>query len=224
MKSVKPTDLNAEQQQAKQTLDDPALDLQLQQWYQQSKASHPLPAHLKRQFSTNEPQPVVNLTNWRRRSTEWLALAACALMIIVWQKPELLLYKIDQVQQQDTLIVVHYLGKEHNQPESQIVNNNAKRQHLYQQAYQDYLKSSQLTASQHEQVYWRENIDAGWQLKSCDAVVLQINRDLLQRLQQEQPEQWQQLEQSQFVALKFGQQGQILGISQSHAAPNCTAI
>ena len=216
MRSVKPTD---------KPQDDQQLELQLQQWYQQSKATHQMPADLKQRLSNHSPQKnVVDLTKWRRRSTEWLALAACALMIIFWQKPELMLYKIDQVQQQDNMIVVHYLGAKNTEPDQQIVNNNAQRQHLYQQAYQDYLQSSQMTAAQHEQVYWRENIDAGWQLKSCDAIVLQINRDLLNRMQRDQPEQWQQLEQSQFVALQFGQQGQILGIKQSSAAPNCTAI
>lgn len=221
MTSNKPRDLHAK---SSATPDDPKLEQQLQQWYQQSKTNHPLPDALKQQFMTTAPKKVVDLATWRRRSTEWLAVAACALLIIFWQKPELILYKIDQVEQADTLIVVHYLGKENPQPESQIVNNQTKRQQVYQQAYQDYVKSSQFTAAQHEQVYWRENVDAGWQLKSCDAIVLQINRDLLQRLQQAQPDQWSQLEQSQFVALKFGQQGQILGISQSAAAPRCTAI
>lgn len=204
---------------------DQQLDLQLQQWYQQSKDRHPMPTALKQQFSETVPNKnVVDLEKWRRRSTEWLALAACALMVIFWQKPELLLYKIDQVQQQDTMIMVHYLGVENSGAVQQDVSTNSKRQHLYQQAYRDYLQSSQLTAAQHEQVFWRENIDAGWQLKSCDAIVLQINRDLLKQMQQAQPEQWQQLEQSQFVALKFGQQGQILAIKQSTAAPSCTAI
>lgn len=208
-----------------QTNDDQELELRLQQWYQQSKASHPLPKALKQQFYSVAPaKPVVDLEKWRRRSTEWLALAACALMIIFWQKPELLLYKIDQVQQQDTLIVVHYLGAERAESEQAVVSSNTQRQHLYQQAYRDYLQSTQLTAAQHEQVFWRENVDAGWQLKSCDAIVLQINRDLLNQMQQEQPEQWQQLESSPFVALKFGQHGQILAINKSAAAPNCTAI
>jgi len=221
MKSDKPQALRTDDQQT----DDQQLDLQLQQWYQQSKSSHPMPSALKQQFTAAAPaKNVVDLDKWRRRSTEWLALAACALMVIFWQKPELLLYKIDQVEQQDTMIVVHYLGAGNAEPEQQVVSTNTKRQHLYQQAYRDYLQSTQLTASQHEQVFWRENIDAGWQLKSCDTIVLQINHDLLKRMQQAQPEQWQQLEQSKFVALKFGQQGQILAIKQSAAAPNCTAI
>lgn len=219
------SDKHQEMQTDNHANDDQQLDLQLQQWYQQSKATHPMPEGLKQQFNTTEPtKNVINLEKWRRRSTEWLALAACALMVIFWQKPELLLYKIDQVQQQDTMIVVHYLGADNASAEEQVVSSNTKRQHLYQQAYRDYLQSSQLTAAQHEQVFWRENVDAGWQLKSCDAIVLQINHDLLKRMQQEQPEHWQQLEQSQFVALKFGQQGQILAIKHSVAAPNCTAI
>ena len=65
------------------TNDDQQLDLQLQQWYQQSKATHPMPEGLKQQFNTTEPtKNVINLEKWRRRSTEWLALAACALMVI----------------------------------------------------------------------------------------------------------------------------------------------
>ncbi len=219
------SDKHQKMQTGNHTNDDQQLDLQLQQWYQQSKSSHPMPAALKQQFNTTEPtKNVANLAKWRRRSTEWLALAACALMVIFWQKPELVLYKIDQVQQQDRLIVVHYLGGGNADPKLPVVSADTNRQHLYQQAYRDYLQSTQLTAAHHEQVYWRENIEAGWQLKSCDDIVLQINRDLLKRMQRELPEQWQQLEQSQFVALKFGQKGQILEIKHSVAAPSCTAI
>lgn len=209
----KPTDENA------------LFEQQLKQWYAESKASQPMPEAMKQQFSGQlPPNNVVDLAKWRRRTTEWLALAACALLIIFWQKPELVLYKIDQVQQQERLIVVHYLDAENNEPRSQVAENNAKRQQLYQQAYQDYLNSSQMTAAQHEQVFFRENIASGWQLTGCDPLVVQINRDLLERLQQQQPTAWPQLEQSQFVRLKFGEQGQIMAITQSSVAPNCTAI
>ena len=210
---------------AQQTDENELLDQQLKQWYAESKASQPMPEALKQQFSAQlPPNQVIDLATWRRRATEWVALAACALLILFWQKPELVLYKIDQVQQQERLIVVHYLDAENNEPRSQLAENNAKRQQLYQQAYQDYLNSSQLTAAQYEQVFFRQDIAAGWQLTGCDPLVVQINRDLLERWQQQQPSEWQQLEKSQFVRLKFGEQGQIMAITESAVAPNCTAI
>jgi hypothetical protein len=64
----------------------------------------------------------------------------------------------------------------------------------------------------------------GWFLAGCDAHDMALTAAWLEHFQQQQglsSQQWQQLQQSQWLQVTTGPQGQILAIARSDAPPRC---
>ncbi len=209
----------------------PQLDGVLRQWHQRSKQQHRLDKAQRQalQQLVFQEKPVRRRGQWQRGVQQLVALAACILVLVVWLTPPELMYQIEQQQQGLYTIQIHQLVPA---AEPQIATTTAsrsqQRQQQYQLVYQDYLRSQQQSQQQSQQLVartvavWRQGTADGWQLQSCDHLQLQVQTDLLDALKQQADQlQWQQLEQSRFLLLTMGAQGQILALKPAIAAPHC---
>jgi hypothetical protein len=201
------------------------LENKLKHWYRNSKQQHRLDgqqrlALQKLVLTERAPsQPV----DWQRGVQQMVALAACILVLVVWLSPQQLMYQIEQQQQGLYTIQIHQLAPVAAQqpPQSESSGSAAQqRQQQYQLVYQDYLRSQQQVAR--TVAVWRESTAEGWQLQSCEHLQVQVQADLLAALQQQTDQmQWQQLEQSRYMLLSIGAQGQILALKPGIEPPHC---
>lgn len=208
----------------------PQLDDVLRQWHQHSRQQHRLDKAQRQalQQLVLREKSVRRSGHWQRSVQQVVALAACVLVLVVWLTPPELMYQIEQQQQGLYTIQIHQLA-----PVTAAAQQNAavtpsraqQRQQQYQLVYQDYLRSQHESQQQvgRTVAVWREATAAGWQLQSCDRLQLQVHTDLLAALRQQQADQqqWQQLEQSRFLLLTMGAQGQILALKPGIEAPHC---
>lgn len=212
--SAVPTDTMAEQQ----------LDAALRHWHQHSKQQHRLdgPQRLALQQLVLQKKLVRSSSHWQRGVQQAVALAACILVLVVWLTPPELMYQIEQQQQGLYTIQIHQLAPATAQQSvATAPTRMQQRQQQYQLVYQDYLRSQQQVAR--TVAVWREATADGWQLQSCDHLQVQVQADLLVALKQQQADQqqWQQLEQSRFLLLTTGAQGQILALKPGLEPPRC---
>lgn len=212
-------------QAATQTVTAQPLDDALRQWHQHSKQQHRLD-HTQRlalQQLVLQKKTLRRPGHWQRGVQQIVALAACILVLVVWLTPPELMYQIEQQQQGLYTIQIHQLAPVAGQqlPLSESsVSTAQQRQQQYQLVYQDYLRSQQQVAR--TVAVWRESTSDGWQLHSCDHLQVQVHADLLAALQrQTDQQQWQLLEQSRYLLLSTGAQGQILALKPGIEAPNC---
>lgn len=204
---------------------DEQLDHALKQWHQHSRQQHALDPAQRRQLRAlvGQTPPV---RDWRRTVQQTIALAACVLVLVVWVNPPAPVYQIEQHQQGLYTIQIHQLAAEPaSAPASQAVAATAKesaRTSQYQAYQQDYLRSQQQSAARTFTV-WREPHQDGWQLQDCQHLQIQVQADLLAALreQQQNQQQWQLLEQSQYLLLTVGAGGQILALKPGIEAPHC---
>lgn len=207
----------------------PQLDEVLRQWHQHSKQQHRLDKTQRQalQQLVFQEKPVRRSGQWQRSVQQVVALAACVLVLVVWLTPPELMYQIEQQQQGLYTIQVHQLAPVTAAQQNVAVTPTRaqQRQQQYQLVYQDYLRSQQQSQRQvaHTVAVWRQVTADGWQLQSCDRLQLQVHTDLLDALKQQQADQqqWQQLEQSRFLLLTMGAQGQILALKPGSEAPHC---
>lgn len=214
--SAAPTETVAEQQ----------LDQTLRQWHQHSKQQHRLDSaqRLALQQLVSQEKPLRRSGHWQRGVRQVVALAACILVLVVWLTPPELMYQIEQQQQGLYTIQIHQLARAtaQQQPQTESSGSTAQqRQQQYQLVYQDYLRSQQQVAR--TVAVWRAATADGWQLQSCDHLQVQVQADLLAALKQQQADQqqWQQLEQSRYLLLTTGAQGQILALKPGLEPPHC---
>lgn len=208
----------------------PQLDGVLRQWHQQSRLQHRLDKAQRQalQQLVLQEKPVRRSGDWQRAVQQVMALAACILVLVVWLTPPELMYQIEQQQQGLYTIQIHQLAPvaTADQQTAAVTPTRAQlRQQQYQLVYQDHLRSQQQSQQQvaHTVAMWRQATADGWQLQSCDRLQLQVHADLLAALKQQQADQqqWQQLEQSRYLLLTMGAQGQILALKPGLEAPHC---
>lgn len=203
---------------------DQAFEQSLKDWHRQSRRQHPLSPAAKAQLQQLVQRSEPPMRRWQRRLTEATALAAAVGLIWFWQQGEQLWYRIDQQQQGLYQVQVHRLTT---QAGSEAAESSASpqltRQALYQAAYQDYLKSQQNHTQTVARLYKRQSTADGWLLVGCTPFQLQLKPDLLAALRQEShnPQLWQQLDQSRYVQVRQGEQGQILSLQPSAEALQC---
>lgn len=203
------------------------LDQALRQWHQHSKQQHRLDSaqRLALQQLVLQEKPLRRSGHWQRGVQQVVALAACVLVLVVWLTPPELIYQIEQQQQGLYTIQVHQLSPASDlhqpAPVASAPTAAQQRQQQYQLVYQDYLRSQQQVARTVS--VWRESTADGWQLQSCDHLQVQVQADLLAALKQQQADQqqWQMLEQSRYLLLTTGAQGQILALKPATEAPHC---
>lgn len=185
------------------------LDKKLQQWFQQSKAEHPMPASLQQQLLQLTPKP--NKTQWRFVWPAMQGLAASAALIWLaqqlWWQPD---YYHIVVQPDKTYhqVQLHSLAK----------TETAVAQTAYQQRYQQYQQARQQLQQSNSLVGQLSFIKEQWQIEVCDGLLVKIEQQLALELQQDKP--WQH---GQWVELKTGQQGQILAVYAGQQAPHCSS-
>ncbi|WP_348729445.1 hypothetical protein [Rheinheimera texasensis] len=210
----------------------PQLDQALRQWHQYSRQQHRLDKAQRQalQQLVLREKPAGRSGHWQRGMRQVVALAACILVLVVWLTPPELMYQIEQKQQGLYTIQIHQLAPAAAEQSTADTPTRAQqRQQQYQLVYQDYLHSQQESQQQSQQqvarsvAVWREATADGWQLQSCDHLQLQVHTDLLAALKQQQADQqqWQKLEQSRFLLLTIGAQGQILALKPGIEAPHC---
>lgn len=212
---------------ATETIAAQQLDLALRQWHQHSKQQHRLDSaqRLALQQLVLQEKPVRRSGHWQRGVQQMVALAACILVLVVWLTPPELMYQIEQQQQGLYTIQIHQLapasGSHQPAPAASAPTAAQQRQQQYQLVYQDYLRSQQQVARTVS--VWRQSTADGWQLQSCDHLQVQVQADLLAALKQQQADQqqWQMLEQSRYLLLTTGAQGQILALKPGVEAPHC---
>jgi len=212
---------------ATETIAAQQLDQALRQWHQHSKQQHRLDSaqRLALQQLVLQEKPVRRSGHWQRGVQQMVALAACILVLVVWLTPPELMYQIEQQQQGLYTIQIHQLapasGSHQPAPAASAPTAAQQRQQQYQLVYQDYLRSQQQVARTVS--VWRQSTADGWQLQSCDHLQVQVQADLLAALKQQQADQqqWQMLEQSRYLLLTTGAQGQILALKPGVEAPHC---
>lgn len=212
---------------ATETIAAQQLDQALRQWHQHSKQQHRLDnaQRLALQQLVLQEKPVRRSGHWQRGVQQMVALAACILVLVVWLTPPELMYQIEQQQQGLYTIQIHQLapasGSHQPAPAASAPTAAQQRQQQYQLVYQDYLRSQQQVARTVS--VWRQSTADGWQLQSCDHLQVQVQADLLAALKQQQADQqqWQLLEQSRYLLLTTGAQGQILALKPGVEAPHC---
>lgn len=203
---------------------DTELDQALRQWHQHSKRQHRLTGPARRKLQ-QLVEPAETPLDWQRNIQQVVALAACLLVLVVWLTPADLLYQIEQQQQGLYTIQIHQLvdTTKTGQPQPVVTLPTASEQRAtqYQLIYQDYLRSQQQAAR--TVAVWRQATANGWQLQSCEHLQVQVQADLLAALRRHQADQqlWQQLEQSRYLMLTTGSQGQILAFKPATAPPQC---
>ena len=209
-----------------ETVAEQQLDQTLRRWHQHSKQQHRLDSaqRLALQQVVVREKPLRRSGHWQRGVQQVVALAACILVLVVWLTPPELMYQIEQQQQGLYTIQIHQLAPAtaQQQPQTESSGSTAQqRQQQYQLVYQDYLHSQQQVAR--TVAVWREATADGWQLQSCDHLQVQVQADLLAALKQQQADQqqWHQLEQSRFLLLTTGAQGQILALKPGLEPPHC---
>lgn len=203
------------------------LDVALRQWHQHSKQQHRLDntQRLALQQLVLQEKPRRRSGHWQRSVQQVVALAACILVLVVWLTPPELMYQIEQHQQGLYTIQIHQLAPaselEQPAPARSAPTAAQQRQQQYQLVYQDYLRSQQQVGR--TVAVWRQATAAGWQLVSCERLQVQIQPDLLAALKQQQADQqlWQQLEQSRYLLLTTGSQGQVLTLKPGTEPPHC---
>ena len=215
---------------AAETVAEQQLDTALRRWHQHSKQQHRLDnaQRLALQQLVLQEKPLRRSGHWQRGVQQMVALAACVLVLVVWLTPPELMYQIEQQQQGLYTIQIHQLAPAldlHQSapaaPAAPAPTAAQQRQQQYQLVYQDYLRSQQQVARTVS--VWRESTADGWQLQSCDHLQVQVQADLLAALKQQQADQqqWQLLEQSRYLLLTTGAQGQILALKPAVEAPHC---
>ncbi len=215
---------------AKDTDVAPQLDVALRQWHQRSKQQHRLDKAQRQalQQLVLKEKPLRRSRDWQPAVQQVMALAACILVLVVWLSPPELMYQIEQQQQGLYTIQIHQLAPVATAEQQTVAASPTRaqqRQQQYQLVYQDYLRSQHESQQQVARTVavWRQATTDGWQLQSCDRLQLQVHADLLAALKQQQADQqqWQQLEQSRFLLLTTGTQGQILALKPGIEAPHC---
>jgi hypothetical protein len=204
---------------------DEQLDHALKQWHQHSRQQHALDPAQRRQLRAlvGQKPPV---RDWRRTVQQTMALAACVLVLVVWVNPPAPIYQIEQHQQGLYTIQIHQLAAERSPASAQqteaVAAKESARASQYQAYQQDYLRSQQQSAARTFAV-WRERHQDGWQLQDCQHLQIQVQADLLAALREQQrdQQQWQLLEQSQYLQLTVGPSGQILALKPGIEAPHC---
>lgn len=230
---------------------DEELEQQLQHWYQQSRQQNGMPAALKQQLAaTMQSQPaksmwrvglhaVLQYLGWRNIQ----ALTAVLALGIGWQllQQERLYYQISQsndlypvqVHQitQQPITDLPTAGTKKAEPniaatasgsEGKVIAGQGKA--LFQQQYQDYVKTITNSQPQRQLIVSRQFSEDGWHLDLCQQMQLQLTSEWLAqfKLQQHWSEpQWQQLQQSDWLQLTTGAQGQILALKRSEQPPAC---
>ena len=99
-----------------------------------------------------------------------------------------------------------------------------QRQALYTQEYQAYLKASKNSQIQRQLIVSRQLSDDGWHLDVCQQMQLQLTSEWLAQFKRQQhwtEPQWQQLQQSDWLQVTTGAQGQILALQRSEQPPAC---
>ncbi len=212
------------------------LEQQLQQWYQHSRQQNGMPDALKKQLTAqiaDTPQPksdwqwlmtaLLQLWSWRNIQ----ALTAVLALGIGWQLLQQQ-HTYYQISQSNDLypVQVHQLTPQQTATTLTDKLNAAsgQRQALYTQKYQDYLKASKNSQIKRQLVVSRQFSEDGWHLDVCQQMQLQLTSEWLAqfKLQQHWTEpQWQQLQQSDWLQVTTGAQGQILALKRSEQPPAC---
>jgi len=222
-----PQEPSTESPAATETIAAQQLEGALRHWHQHSKQQHRLDGaqRLALQQLVLQEKPLRRSGHWQRGVQQMVALAACILVLVVWLTPPELMYQIEQQQQGLYTIQIHQLAPASDLHPSAPVTSAPtaaqQRQQQYQLVYQDYLRSQQQVAR--TVAVWREATADGWQLQSCDHLQVQVQADLLAALKQQQADQqqWRLLEQSRYLLLTTGAQGQILALKPGVEAPHC---
>lgn len=230
---------------------DEELEQQLQHWYQQSRQQNGMPAALKQQLAaTMQSQPAKSMwrvglqalmqcLSWRNIQV----LTAVFALGIGWQllQQERLYYQISQsndlypvqvhqiTQQRIADLPTAGPQKANRQIDAAASGNElnavaGQRQALFQQQYQDYVKASKNSQTQRQLIVSRQFSEDGWHLDLCQQMQLQLTSEWLAqfKLQQHWSEpQWQQLQQSDWLQLTTGAEGQILALKRSEQPPAC---
>lgn len=221
---------------------DDELDQQLQQWFRQARQQNVMPAPLKQQLAAKLEATSKAPLDWHRLTQRMLqlwswrniqALTAVLALGIGWQlwQQEQLYYQISQ--SNDAYPVqVHQVTQQFLSDPQQTaaarateVNTAAgRRQALYSQKYQDYLKASENHEIQRQLIVSRQFSADGWHLDVCKQMQLQLTNEWLTqfKLQQHWTEpQWRQLQTSDWLQVTTGEQGQILALKRSEQPPAC---
>lgn len=229
---------------------DEELEQQLQQWYQQSRQQNGMPAALKQQLAiTMQSQPVSSiwgrllqrlfqLFSWRNIQ----ALTAVLALGVGWQllQQERLYYQISQsndvypvqvhqiTQQRIANLPSSGSEKADRQLTTAMSGNEVKaagqRQALFQQQYQDYVKTITNSQPLRQLIVSRQFSEDGWYLDLCQQMQLQLTSEWLAQFKLQQhwtDPQWLQLQQSDWLQLTTGAQGQILALKRSEQPPAC---
>jgi len=215
---------------------DEELDQQLQQWYQQSRQQNVMPMAVKKQLAaqiaaTSRPTAswqrliswILQLVSWRNIQ----ALTAVCALGVGWQllQQEQSYYQISQSNDVYPVQVHQFTPQQTvatslDKPDSSA----GQRQALFTQKYQDYLQASQNSQTQRQLIVSRQFSEDGWHLDVCQQMQLQLTNEWLAqfKLQRQWTEpQWQQLQQSDWLQVTTGAQGQILALQRSEQPPNC---
>lgn len=212
------------------------LDQQLQQWYQQARQQNTMPVDVKQQLAAQiaaTSQPISDgqrLTHWLIQLVSWRnvqALTAVLTLGIGWQllQQEQTYYQISQ--SNDLYPVqVHQLTPQQTavMPIDQLKARSGQRRALYTQEYQDYIKASKNSQIQRQLIVSRQLSDDGWHLDVCQQMQLQLTSEWLTQFKRQQhwtEPQWQQLQQSDWLQVTTGAQGQILALQRSEQPPAC---
>ncbi|OBP15558.1 hypothetical protein A5320_09515 [Rheinheimera sp. SA_1] len=215
---------------------DEELEQQLQQWYRQSRQQNGLPVAVKKQLAaqiaaTSQPTfgwqrmmlGILQLFSWRNIQ----ALTAVLALGIGWQllQQEQSYYQISQSNDVYPVQVHQFTPQQTPATPPDTPNNSSgQRQALYTQKYQDYLQASKNSQIRRQLIVSRQFSEDGWHLDVCQQMQLQLTSEWLAqfKLQQHWTEpQWQQLQQSDWLQITTGAEGQILALQRSDQPPAC---
>lgn len=212
------------------------LEQQLQQWYRQSRQQNAVPVAVKQQLSAQIAATAASRSGWQRLAQSlsqfwsWRnmqALTAVLALGLGWQlwHQDQFYYQISQ-SNAPYPVQVHQLIPQQSEkiPVEQHLVRSSQRQALYKERYQDYLKASQNSQRQRQLIVSRQFSQDGWHLDLCQQMQLQLTSEWLAQFKQQQhwtEPQWQQLQQSDWLQVTTGEQGQILALQRSAQPPAC---
>ena len=149
---------------------------------------------------------------WFHRSGQ-VAIAASTLLLIVLVAFQHYSLNNHLPQQQYTLVEIHSLDEKEG-PLSENV------RHKYAQHYQAYLKQKQMFAKHHKKSAIIQQLDDGWELKTCDEEIVRISNELINALYDLNSIETS-LRAGDQVEIAFDRTGIILSIDRSNSATMC---
>lgn len=215
---------------------DEELEQQLQQWYQQSRQQNAMPVAVKQQLRAHIAATAEARSSWQRLTHlliqlwSWRnvqALTAVLALGLGWHllQQDQTYYQISQ-SNEPYPVQVHQLipQQQSGMPAEQYNARAGQRQALFTQEYQVYLKATKNSQIQRQLIVSRQLSEDGWHLDVCQQMQLQLTSEWLAQFKQQQhwtEPQWQQLQQSDWLQVTTGAQGQILALTRSEQPPNC---